>query len=545
MKVSELKQIIESVISEEVKRTIMEDNEMGKMEKYHIKCEGLPLATFESQEEAEEALPDYKEKHPGKELIIEKGVYESHDDMMNKLDEINDQLEETDNMENTEKQPMEGNQESPYEGMEEVVEELKEKSQRLFEKGKIDDEELYEIENIIDNNIEEYWDGSMDGVDVKKMFIQIVKDVAPHLVKKKKKEKNHMENTQPMEGNEFSGALKAAKDAGEKTFSVDGKEYDVEECWSKEMKEEEECDECGGGSMEESKVKKTYYHVLEDGGYGDIGYQGVYDTEEEAKSRVHSLSDMFPDSSFYFEASNSEKEPYSVTSSKYNPDDDIDEGEAEVCEKCGKELCECGGEMNESKKKKILRLTETELTELIAKMVTESVPGLNEYNKAHTESGKENKANLSDVDQKIKKAVSVEGNDNPEFPKQIGKGKKVARQNTKEQDEEVAKNFAGLENLEYDIEPSEQFKKRLKMAIEGDKLMGNSSKDVANVVSSDVTVKKMEKQIKDREKDKEERVLYKKEAVPTMNESKVSFKNVLNEELEKIKKIFTYDKKTQ
>jgi hypothetical protein len=368
MKVSELKQIIESVISEEVKRTIMEDNEMGKMEKYHIKCEGLPLATFESQEEAEEALPDYKEKHPGKELIIEKGVYESHDDMMNKLDEINDQLEETENMENTEKQPM--------------------------------------------------------------------------------------------EGNAFSGALAAAKLKGEKEFEVDGKKYNVDE--------EEECNECGGSYMKES-----------------------------------------------------------------------------TCEKCGKELCECGSEMNESKKKKVLRLTETELTELIAKMVTESVPGLNAYKKAHTESGKENKSNLSDVDQKIKKAVSVEGNDNPEFPKQIGKGEKVARQNTKEEDEEVAKNFAGLENLEYDIEPSEQFKKRLKMAIEGDKLMGNSTKDVANVVSSDVTVKKMEKQIKDREKDKEERVIYKKEAVPTMNESKVSFTNVLNEELEKMKKIYTYDKKTQ
>lgn len=358
MKVSELKQIIESVISEEVKRTIMEDNEMGKMEKYHIKCEGLPLATFESQEEAEEALPDYKEKHPGKELIIEKGVYESHDDMMNKLDEINDQLEETENMENTEKQPM--------------------------------------------------------------------------------------------EGNAFSGALAAAKLKGEKEFEVDGKKYNVDE--------EEECNECGGSYMKE---------------------------DEE------------------------------------------------------------GGEMNESKKKKILRLTETELTELIAKMVTESVPGLNAYNKAHTESGKENKANLSDVDQKIKKAVSVEGNDNPEFPKQIGKGEKVARQNTKEEDEEVAKNFAGLQNLDYDNEPSEQFKKRLKMAIEGDKLMGNSSKDVANVVPSEVAVEKMEKQIKDREKDKEERVLYKKEAVPTLSESKVSFSNVLNEEMEKMKKIITYNKKTQ
>jgi hypothetical protein len=375
MKISELKQIIESAVSEEVKKTIMEQVEEGKMEKYHIKCEGVPLATFETEKEAQDALPDYKEKHPGKELIIEKGVYESHDDMMNKLDEMNDQLEETENM----------------------------------------------------------------------------------------------ENTQPMEGNEFSGALKAAREAGEKTFTVDGKEYDVEECWSKQMEEEEECDECGGSYMEEEK---------------------------------------------------------------------------KVCEKCGKELCECGPMMNESKKK-VLRLTESELTQLIVKMVNESVPGLKAYESAHKDSGKENKANLSSVDQKIKKSMSVEGNDNPEFPKQIGKGEKVARQNTKEQDEEVAKNFAGLQNIEYDVEPSEQFKKRLKMAIEGDKLMGNSSKDVANVVPSEVAVEKMEKQMKDREEDKEERVIYKKEAVPTLSESKVSFSNVLNEEIEKMKKISTYNKKTQ
>jgi hypothetical protein len=375
MKISELKQIIESAVSEEVKKTIIEQVEEGKMEKYHIKCEGVPLATFETEQDAQDALPDYKEKHPGKELIIEKGVYESHDDMMNKLDEMNDQLEETENM----------------------------------------------------------------------------------------------ENTQPMEGNEFSGALKAAREAGEKTFTVDGKEYDVEECWSKQMEEEEECDECGGSYMEEEK---------------------------------------------------------------------------KVCEKCGKELCECGPMMNESKKK-VLRLTESELTQLIVKMVNESVPGLKAYESAHKDSGKENKANLSSVDQKIKKSMSVEGNDNPEFPKQIGKGEKVARQNTKEQDEEVAKNFAGLQNIEYDVEPSEQFKKRLKMAIEGDKLMGNSSKDVANVVPSEVAVEKMEKQMKDREEDKEERVIYKKEAVPTLSESKVSFSNVLNEEIEKMKKISTYNKKTQ
>jgi hypothetical protein len=81
----------------------------------------------------------------------------------------------------------------------------------------------------------------------------------------------------------------------------------------KDINEEEE--------VEEGKKGKMYFHVLEDGGYGEIGHQGVYDTKEEAQNRADSLSDMFPDSSFYVEASDSEDEPYSVT---------MEEGKEEV-----------------------------------------------------------------------------------------------------------------------------------------------------------------------------------------------------------------------
>jgi hypothetical protein len=411
-----------------------------RSEVYHIKCEGIPLATFESEEEANDALPDYKDKHKDGELIIEKGVYESHDDMMDKLDEMNDQLEETENM----------------------------------------------------------------------------------------------ENTQPMEGNEFSGALKAAKDAGEKTFSVDGKEYDVEECWSKQMEEElvggqkkldknhngeidaqdfkimkgqkssdeEECDECGGGYMEEEE---------EEGG-------DDFENMLRGRRKKHSY---------------------------------VDKGE------------ETPDEMYESKKKTV-RLTESELIKLISKMVSESIPGLQAAEKSHLESGKENKAHLADVETKMKKLASFDGNDNPEFPKAIGKGEKVARKNTPEQEEEIAKNYAGLENLEYDIEPSEQFKKRLKMAIEGDTLMGNgkvtepasikpsngaekgkeAKEKEGNHIQTPETAKKIEKQVKDREEDKKNRVLYSKEKVP-VSESKVNFSSVLDEEIKKMKNISEYNKKTQ
>jgi hypothetical protein len=422
MKVSELTTIIENIVSNEIRKTIMEENN-GKKEVYHIKCEGIPLATFESEEEANDALPDYKDKHKDGELIIEKGVYKNHDDMMDKLDEMNDQLEETENMENTEKQPM--------------------------------------------------------------------------------------------EGNAFSGALAAAKLKGEKEFEVDGKKYHVDE--------EEECDECGGGYMEEEE---------EEGG-------DDFENMLRGRRKKHSYVDK------------GEETP-----------DEMGE-EKKGCEKCGKEICECGGGMYESKKKTV-RLTESELIKLISKMVSESIPGLQAAEKSRLESGKENKAHLADVETKMKKLASFDGNDNPEFPKAIGKGEKVARKNTPEQEEEIAKNFAGLENLEYDIEPSEQFKKRLKMAIEGDTLMGNgkvtepasikpsngaekgneAKEKEGNHIQTPETAKKIEKQVKDREEDKKNRVLYSKEKVP-VSESKVNFSSVLDDEIKKMKNISEYNKKTQ
>ena len=415
MKVSELKLMVENIVLDEVRKTIMEEAEGGK-EVYHIKCEGVPLGTYNSQEEAENDMDKFKEMHPGKELIIEKGVYESHDDMLDKLDEMNDQLEETNDMENTEKEPQ--------------------------------------------------------------------------------------------EGNAFSGALAAAKLKGEKEFEVDGKEYDV--------KEEEDCEECGGSYMKEDE-------------------EGSDDFEEmlRGRRRKHSYVD------------NGEETP-----------DEMSE-EKECCEKCGKEICECGGGMYESKKKK-LRLKESELANLIVKMVSESTPGLDAAKKAHTESGKQNKDNITAVEKKIAGMLKFDGNDNPEFPKAIGKGEKVARKNTPAQEDEIKKNFAGLENLDYDIEPDEKFKERLKKAIEGHTTMGNApttektdvkpsngsklgeepkDKD-GNVIPTPETAKGIQKQVKDRQKDKDNRELYNKQPIPVQSKS-------INEEVEKIKKMFKYNEKTQ
>jgi hypothetical protein len=91
MKMKDINTIIENTIYNHVKSVIMEESEKGNKEVYHIKCEGEPIATFDTEEEANEELPKYKKSHPDKELIIEKGVYESHGDMIDKLDSMGEE----------------------------------------------------------------------------------------------------------------------------------------------------------------------------------------------------------------------------------------------------------------------------------------------------------------------------------------------------------------------------------------------------------------------------------------------------------------------
>ena len=49
------------------------------------------------------------------------------------------------------------------------------------------------------------------------------------------------------------------------------------------------------GIIKENQVNeaRTYYHVLEDGGYGNIGHQGVYDTKEEAQELADKVASGF------------------------------------------------------------------------------------------------------------------------------------------------------------------------------------------------------------------------------------------------------------
>jgi hypothetical protein len=388
-------------------------------------------------------------------------MYESHEDMIHKLDEMGQELEEKEN------QDMKNTQ---------VDEKLVGKQSKLDKNhnGKIDGQDFKIMQ------------GQQDEADTPSQLTGVTK---PDLISQFKTEFfKHVSPNLSGATKNANGTIKFKSDLNQLKNAADSiiNKY-------KGIKEEEECVECGDGYMEEEM------------------------TEEK-----------------------------------------------ECCKKCGKELCECGG-MYESKKKTV-RLTESQLAEMIAKMVSESIPGLEAAKKAHKESGTQNKKELDDMMKDVERAYSsFDNNDKPEFPNQLNsKTKKAAYSNTKDQDEETAKNFAGLQNLEYDLEPSEAYKKRQKMAIEGDVLMGNApftekpsikptngapmgkeaKEKQGNHIPTPETAKKMEKQIKDREKDKEGRVLYSKEKIP-VSESKISFSSVLLEEMNKMKNLSSYNKKTQ
>ena len=242
-----------------------------------------------------------------------------------------------------------------------------------------------------------------------------------------------------------------------------------------------------------------------------------------------------------------------------------EELEEAKCEKCEKDLCECGKmyegdeSINESKNdKKVLRLSEAQLVDMITKIVNESVPGLKAVENAHKVADKETKEHMANVDKKIKDTLSIEGNDNPEFPHAVGKGgpdtldpKKVVH-NTEDQNEETdLERGEHALDLDYDHEPTDEFKDRLKKALEGDSTMGNA--DGGNTIPTD-TGKKLAATAEKRKDRYENQPMYKKDIQPVkvVSEEKeeitetVEEKNVvLEEEIKRMKNISSYNENTQ
>ena len=567
--------IIENTIYNHVKSVIMEESEKGNKEVYHIKCEGEPIATFDTEEEANEELPKYKKSHPDKELIIEKGVYESHGDMIDKLDSMGEELEEKENLHMKNQEPMEGN------SFIKAMLDAKEKGEETF----THDGETHDVKESWKELEEEEMMGGIDeeeecsecgdkGMSMEEGIFDMFSKNEGKIIDKikyggyeidvwsdgeqkyfghpRKENENRSYTKHSLVYNDLNSLIKSIdslnkEESGEKTGSEDWQSGD------------EPMDMAGSAvpSLFPKPVKK----------FKNPDFKGFY-VNENNEGMCSECGGELNEEGMCSECGSG-----------------MMEEEKGMCSECGgilneEGMCsECGdGMMKESKKKKI-RLKESELINLIGKMVTEamkgdpgvpSIPGLTITKRAQSDSKKDNDSHIGDVEKKMKDYLSFDGNDNPEFPKQIGKGEKMAINNTPEQDDEVAKNFAGLQNLEYDIEPSENFKKRLKMAIEGDVLMGNApttekpklkpsngadkgveAKEKSGTsIPTPETAKKLEKQIKDRSEDKKKRTIYAKEKVPVdtksaVNESSTKFSSLINEEIQKMKNLSSYDKKTQ
>lgn len=241
-----------------------------------------------------------------------------------------------------------------------------------------------------------------------------------------------------------------------------------------------------------------------------------------------------------------------------------------------------GIEKESVQSKKILSLSEAQMIELLRKIINEAAETMDKTTEAAIRnSGKENADYLAAVEKKIKDYLSFKGNDNPKFPHQIGQGEeKSAYKNTKDQEETIAdERGRNPLDLDYDndkvddnSEPNKKFKDRMEKAILGHSTMGNPP-DAANAIKGPADAAMLKS--KDRKLDKlRKEPIYAKEPVPVKTktekepirpvneekeEKKVEVKTetkseekpekkinpIVEEEIKKMKRMASYNEKTQ
>ncbi len=501
MKSNELNNIITKVLEEEVKNAILSESKKEKKVVYHVTCEGEPLATFNSLDEAKQWCEENKhnkELKGKKKLLIDKKTYKSYDDMIETLDEMGKQLEEK---ENTDMKNQDTNENFGYAAM-------------MGCKGGEDEFEF------------------------------------PKGSGKKHKCTTTMKELEEEEGMcEGAGCSGDVMETQEVCETCGCKEC---ECGKKETKEELKGGQKKLDKNHNGKIDAQDFKILK-------GQKKKEKMDEDFRPGVdlgkYDLKKMFID-----DEDDNMTAPSTQTTDTTSHDDhedffnkakqDIEEAKS-MCSECGTMLneegmcMECGGgKMYESTKKVKVRLTESELMEMITKIVKESVPGLDAVKRAHSQAdGKD----LKDSAQKIKDYLSFSGNTNPEFPEQVGEDKEKEAYRNTDKEEEFVDTYRGkgLQDLDYDNKPSKEFIERLRMALEGDPKMGNGQKDTANTIPSNVG-KDLFNSIDKEQKVRDAEPAYKKDPAPTkeVNES-VEDKSVVLEEIKRMKDMLSYNKKTQ
>ena len=595
MKSTDIKKIINESLFDEVKKTILRENKEGD-EVYHITCDGEPVETFENKDDAMSYLDIYKKKHPEKEFIIEKKKYNSPSDMIDKLDEMGEKLELKEN------KPMGTKKE--VKNLAHAIMDAKDKGLKSFKLNG----ETHDVDESWKQLEEEEFGDGRDEIDMDKDGKITGKDFK---MLRNKKEGKCDECSQKMEESEDLTSINELRtyDGNPVTSEYNGKTI----TWEDYEVVERGVD--GGGYSHEIMLMGSDEDGNEYATSGSMTSGEIDDWNDNEIEIVNSV-----------EGEEDEYDSYST-----GEDGEMKENKS-MCSECGSMMneygsCnECGGGMYESKKR-TLRLTESEMVNMISRMVSESnniinksndeklelfyvmdtkdnvkniskkesdadkflekslkgkgkiksktvfkkdydnekvtvsniknytlnesVPGIDVTKRAQKGSKKENDDYIKEVGTKLKKSSSFDGADNPEFPKQNGKGEKMAINATPEQDEYTATHRGGtLADLDYDQEPSENFKKRLKMALEGDPKMGNSQ-DAANVIKTDTgkNIGKTSEKKKEIEKKGKEvswgHSWKSPEEVVIVKESKTNMSSVLNEEIERMKKMYGYNEKTQ
>jgi len=197
---------------------------------------------------------------------------------------------------------------------------------------------------------------------------------------------------------------------------------------------------------------------------------------------------------------------------------------------------------------------------------TGKTPGITLTGKVHKDSGKENTAAMKAVEKKLKKYLDIENTSNPEFPHQNNSPVdpksgtyKYYRNDDKQQEYIDDFRGGGLEDLEYDTEPSKEFKDRVKKYLEGSSETGNAMEDkdgeaLGNVVPSDLgkrvgaKAKRKAEKLKDVEGVPNDWNFVQKSGFvaseSTTKKGKV-LKEEVNQDMDTIKHLFGYNKKTQ
>jgi len=123
-------------------------------------------------------------------------------------------------------------------------------------------------------------------------------------------------------------------------------------------------------------------------------------------------------------------------------------------------------------------------------------PGRVETDKTLKTAGRQNTDALKLVADKIKNYLNIKNNSHPDFPHQNNSktdyDSPMYRNNSEQEDYIDTWRGSGLEDAEYQTEPSDGFKKRVRDYIEGSSMTGNETRkgvdgeQVGNVVPSDL-----------------------------------------------------------